>query len=728
MIKAEKQTAAQMQEMSSEHPDASAFHHMTNGTSQIWNSRIGWRITFVVFMTIVLVYSGVVFFTISDFRSTKIQNMEDLGKAIISPLLDTPRNGTTDDASTEASPLTNEEVIRLVGSSKVMGLSLYTDNLKFIKNYGQPVSLVADDFGMLSLTKMADEGQAYEFILTPGDLIAPYYASIKMDAHDLSRSINLLIVQHVLIAFILSALVTNVLMLTLGRWLLSPILTLRQNLISATQNPENPYIHELNIDPDSEIGGALKAAKQLIKQNAHNLKEIKTEAESEIHKLAYYDSLTDLPNRELFLKLLRERAKERVDLKEALRFGVIAMDLDHFKDINDSMGHHVGDIILKEVGKRLSMTLPKQAVVSRYGEDEFAIMVPLHNDSKTHDVATELASIIRSEPFKAFDEDFQIRCSIGLATFPDDSSDPDHILKGADIALNRAKEDGRDTIRAYSHDFDIAVKERFQTLRDLRVAMVEDQLRLFYQPQFDLKTGEMIGVECLIRWWKPDDSPAGGRLVAPDAFIPIAEKSGLIIPMGEWIIRHACERGVAWQKLGLPKIRIAVNVSGAQFADGDIPAYVAKVLKETGFDAECLEIEVTESLFMEDIDHTIAALHELHKLGVELAIDDFGTGYSSLSYLRQFPIDRLKIDRSFVDSAVTDSDDAAIARTIIALGHSLNLEVIAEGVETLEQQEFLIDEGCDLVQGYRYARPQPEDELIDFVKSYTGSLDQFDKK
>ncbi len=700
-----------------------AVHQLSNSTAQIWKSRIGWRITFVVFMTIVLVYSAVMFFTIADHKQARLDSLRELGQATLAPLLDMPKDGQP-----AANPLTGQEMIRLIGTSKVAGLSLYDENLKFIKSYGQPVTLIIEGYEMLNDTRRTDRGGGYEFILKPADLVAPYYASMKMDSSALNRSMNLLLVQHVFIAFVLSALVTNVLMITLGRWLLSPILILRQNLISATQNPDNPYIQQINTDPDSEIGGALEAARTLILQNATNLSEIKNKAESEIHKLAYYDSLTGLPNRELFLKLLREKANEKTEGSTKTRLGVITMDLDHFKDINDSMGHHIGDIILNEVGKRLKNALPKNAVVSRYGEDEFAIMVPLQTDlNKSIDVAKRIAHIVRSEPFKAFEENFQIRASIGVATYPDDSSDPDHILKGADIALNRAKEEGRDTIRAYSRDFDIAVRERFQTLRDLRVALDEQQLRLFYQPQFNLATGELVGVECLVRWWKPDDSPQGGHFISPGAFIPIAENSGLIIPMGEWIIRHACERGAAWRAMGLPPIRVAVNISGAQFAEGNLPALVRKTLEETGFPSSALELEVTESLFMEDIEHTIATLHEFNRQGIELAIDDFGTGYSSLAYLRQFPIHRLKIDRSFVDSAVTDPDDAAITRTIIGLGRSLNLEVIAEGVETLEQQEYLIKEGCDLVQGFRYCRPLPEDKLLEFFRSYTGSLTYFEK-
>ncbi len=402
------------------------------------------------------------------------------------------------------------------------------------------------------------------------------------------------------------------------------------------------------------------------------------------------------------------------------------MDLDHFKDVNDSMGHNVGDAILRGVAKRLRASLPEQAVVARSGEDEFAITMPLTNSTITsRDVAERVIGVIRSEPFKVFNENFQIRSSIGVATFPDDGIDPDQVLKHADIALNRAKEDGRDTIKEYSEDYDRAVQLRFQMLRDLRDAMEKDQLALYYQPQLDLKSGKVIGAEALIRWWKPDSSKEGGHFISPAEFIPIAEQSGLIVPIGEWVMKTAVETAMGWRNTG-HDIRIAVNVSGAQFYQSDIVAYTSKILRETGLPPHMLELEVTESVFMEDIQHTIAILQNLHALGVELAIDDFGTGYSSLSYLRQFPIDRLKIDQSFIRNALQNPDDAAIARTIVALGHSLNLKVIAEGVETKDHEQFLMAQSCDEVQGFRYSKPIPKDKFSEFIAGYTGDITSFD--
>jgi diguanylate cyclase (GGDEF)-like protein len=533
--------------------------------------------------------------------------------------------------------------------------------------------------------------------------------------------------QNILIMMLMSAFVTSVLMLALGHWLLEPILFMRSNLISASEDPENPNISDSPYDVSDEIGGAIAIAQRLIRQNADNIRRIKSAAEDQIHKLAYYDTLTGLPNRTLFLQKLAEHTRVTNDQITG-KFAVVTIDLDHFKDINDSMGHNIGDAILRAIGRRLRSALPASAIVARSGEDEFAIMMPLNSDiANGREIAERVLGVIRSEPFKVFNENFQIRASVGVSTYPDDAIDPDQVLKNADIALNRAKEEGRDTLKEYSEDFDIAVQQRFQMLRDLRDALEQGHLSLHFQPQLDLNNGKIIGAEALLRWWKPDNSKEGGYFIPPVEFVPVAEQSGLIVPIGEKVLREACTVAARWPQYSDDPIRVAVNVSGAQFHQSDLCTLVSEVLAESGLLPHNLELEVTESVFMDDIHHTIKVLHELHSLGVELAIDDFGTGYSSLSYLRQFPIDRLKVDQSFIKNALNNPDDAAITRTIVALGHSLNLKIIAEGVETRDHESFLMSEGCDEVQGFRYSKPVPEEEFIEFLKNYKGDLTSFDQ-
>ena len=693
--------------------------------SQIWKSRLSWRITMVVFLTILTVQVGILSVTIKDYENQRLNELIEVARSSLVPILDP----LISDPYT--SPITDASATRLTTTTKITGVAVYSPYLNLIRTYGEPMTIVLLSPNDVGKTYRSANGTSYEVVFRQDTLRRPYIMAVRINAAAVQPQVIGYVKQNILIMLLMSAFVTTVLMLALGRWLLEPILFLRGNLLRASENPENPKIEQSPFDPNDEIGTAIEISSKLIRQNADNIRRIKSAAEDQIHKLAYYDTLTGLPNRTLFLMTLNERSRAKDNAKdtdEFSRFAVITMDLDHFKDINDTMGHNIGDAILRAVGKRLRASMPESAVVARSGEDEFAITMPLTGDVTTsRDIAERVIGVIRAEPFKVFNEMFQIRASIGVATYPDDGVDPDQVLKNADIALNRAKEEGRDLIKQYSEDFDRAVQQRFQLLRDLREAMEQKQLDLYFQPQLDLNTGKVIGAEALLRWFKPDNSKEGGTFISPADFVPIAEQSGLIVPIGEWVMKLACETAMEWQKAG-HDIRIAVNVSGAQFYQSDIVAYTKKILDTTGLPPNRLELEVTESVFMEDIQHTITILQNLHALGVELAIDDFGTGYSSLSYLRQFPIDRLKIDQSFIRNALNNPDDAAIARTIVALGHSLNLKVIAEGVETKEHEEFLMAQKCDEVQGFRYSRPVPREKFSAFVTTYTGDITIFDKK
>ena len=479
--------------------------------------------------------------------------------------------------------------------------------------------------------------------------------------------------QALLVIFFMSGLFTGALMLVLRQWLLKP----------------------------------------MFRQNTDNLKRLHMQAEGKIHKLAYFDRLTGLPNRTYFLEKLNDSIKHKMR-EDGDILAVLTVDIDHFRDINDTMGHEIGDKLLQAVGKRLVKALPDEAVVSRVSADEFTVMVHLKAGQPDSSVLAERIFTAMLDPVSILQENFQVRTSIGVSHFPDDGVEAHQILKNANIALNRAKEEGRDTVRYYSQDLDQTIQQRFQLLRNLRGALEKKQLQVYYHPQFDLKTGQLIGAEALLRWWLPDNSKEGGKYISPAEFIPIAEQSGLIVPIGEYVLRTACEAGKMWQEKGLPPIRIAVNISGVQFHRSDIASLVANVLKETGLDPQWLELEVTESVLMGNLQSTIDILDQLHNQGIELSVDDFGTGYSSLSYLRQFPIDRLKIDQSFIRNALLSLNDRMIIRTIISLGHSLGLKVIAEGVETSDHEELLKEEGCDEVQGFKYTKPIPADKFWNF--------------
>ncbi len=698
-------------------------HHnsiFSSSPTQIWSSKISWRIALTAFMTIMLVQTLVLNLGgIEKHKQEQLAALKEQARGAISSIIDPNKKDT------RKSPFEKKHVDRLLQTTNITGLSVYSYQYNLIGSYGKYTHITAKS-GNLDITYRSDDGSIYEVILKGADIQSTFIIVAQIDSSTVSQSVSAYIYENIKIMIILSLLVTNVLMIALGKWLLEPILFMHSNLITAFKNPENPAIQESPYSPSDEIGAAIILSQKLIAQNAENINHLKSTAEDKIHKLAYYDTLTGLPNRALFIKELGNCGKADCD-ETVERFAIVTLDLDHFKDINDSMGHNVGDAILRAVGKRLRSSLPDTAMVSRTGEDEYAIMMPLSgNNLNAIDIAERALGVIRAEPFKVFNEAFQVRASVGVSTFPDDGSEPDIVLKNADIALNRAKEEGRDTIKEYSEDFDRAVQERFQMLRDLRSALEHNELQLFYQPQLCLKTGEIIGAEALLRWWKPDNSKNGGQFISPAQFIPIAEQSGLIVPIGQWVINNACRTALYCREEHNINIRFAINVSGNQFVHGDICKDLSDILDETKIDPRMIELEVTESVFMDDIQQTVNILKNLHALGVELAIDDFGTGYSSLSYLSQFPIDRLKIDQSFIRNALNDKDNASIARTIISLGHSLDLKVIAEGVETKEHEQFLLDHDCDEVQGYRYSRPVPVDEFVEFVKNYNGNLNSFE--
>lgn len=688
--------------------------------TNMWTSRLSWKIIMVVFLTIMTVQASLLALTLKNYEQGQLMELKE---EVRHTLVAIANEKVTDRLQP---PFSRDQMNRLVSFTSVAGIAVYSIDFQLLGLGGESVITTLFSENDLGKTYLSADRKNYEVVYRPKDIDGlPYFMVVRLDSAKASANVAYYVQQNILIMFLMSSFVTTVLMIAIGKWLLEPILFLRDNVRLAIANPESPNIERSIYDPKDEIGGTIAAAQELIKQNAKNIRQVKSAAQSQIHKLAYYDTLTGLPNRTLFTQKLADHVKGTD--KEVARLAVIAMDLDHFKDINDSMGHNVGDAILSAVGKRLKASLPESAIIARSGEDEFAVTYPLTADMITaKDVGEKIRSIVTHEPFRVFNEAFQIRASIGVATFPDDALDPDQVLKNADIALNRAKEDGRDCIREYLEDFDKAVQARFQMLRDLRSALENNDLALYYQPQLDLKTGRVIGAEALIRWFKKDNSKEGGKFISPAEFIPIAEQSGLIVPIGEWVMKQACEEAKRWHNAG-HMIRIAVNVSGEQFQQSDIVSHTRKVLQETGINPHLLELEVTESAFMEDIQQTVRILKDLHALGVELAIDDFGTGYSSLSYLRQFPIDRLKIDQSFIRNALNNTDDAAIARTIIGLGRSLNLKIIAEGVETKEHEEFLVAEGCDEVQGYRYSRPIPDYQMKDFMARYTGDLQYFDQ-
>ena len=428
-----------------------------------------------------------------------------------------------------------------------------------------------------------------------------------------------------------------------------------------------------------------------------------------VNYLASHDQLTDLPNRTLF----RDRLQQALAQSERQRdwVAVICFDLDHFKDVNDTLGHGIGDQLLQQVSRRVQHLLRKSDTLARLGGDEFAIIqAGLEHPDSAGGLAQRVIDAL-AEPFQLDGHDVAIGSSVGIALYPDDQSDPDLLLRNADLALYRAKAEGRGIYRFFEEGMNVRLQQRKMLEADLRRALAEDQFELHYQPQIGLDGEQVTGVEALIRWHHP-----GRGMVAPMDFIPIVEEIGLIVPITEWVLRQACTDARDWGDLS-----VAVNLSPAAFKHQDLLGLIGSVLSETGFDPRRLELEITETSLLQDTERALAILNDLKAMGIRIAMDDFGTGYSSLSYLQRFPFDKIKIDRSFVSELTANGDAIAIVRAVINLGQNLGMATTAEGVETNDQAVFLTGQGCDEVQGFYYARPMPALEIASIVKAIKAS-------
>jgi diguanylate cyclase (GGDEF)-like protein/PAS domain S-box-containing protein len=429
------------------------------------------------------------------------------------------------------------------------------------------------------------------------------------------------------------------------------------------------------------------------------------QAEDRIHFMANHDALTGLPNR----TLLKDRLSQAMlhAQRNDCWVTVVFIDLDNFKFVNDSLGHNTGDELLKIVANRMTHRVRAVDTVVRLGGDEFVIL--LVDQPKNVDAITATLQKVRAavaEPIRVDGRELQISGSIGVANYPNDGTDADTLLANADAAMYRAKEIGRDNFQFYTPELNTKIHEKFLLQEELRNAVARSEFALLYQPQVDLRSGRVFAVEALIRWRHPTLG-----VVSPIRFIPIAEETGLIVPIGDWVLHEACRQNKAWQESGLPPMTICVNVSARQFKEINWVRRVAGALRESGLEARYLELELTESLIMQDLDQAVATMRELQILGVQLSIDDFGTGYSSLSALKRFPVGRLKIDKSFIDDIPDDENDKAVAGAVISLGQKLNLRVIAEGVETEAQVAFLRENNCDEMQGYYFSKPLPAPEI-----------------
>jgi diguanylate cyclase (GGDEF)-like protein/PAS domain S-box-containing protein len=474
------------------------------------------------------------------------------------------------------------------------------------------------------------------------------------------------------------------------------ILIRRDGYESAIEDSAAP-IH----DRDGHSTGAVivfhdvSAARSLSLQMAHS---------------AHHDFLTDLPNR----LLLNDRLTHAIASarRYSRKLAALFLDLDGFKHINDSLGHAIGDKLLKTIGERLLAAVRNSDTVSRLGGDEFVVV--LSSIARSEDAALSVTKIIRAinVPYTIDLHDLHVNVSVGISIYPDDGSDAERLIQNADNAMYHAKEHGSNNYRFFKEEMNVRAVRRQSLEASLHRAIERHEFELNYQPKIDLKSGQITGVEALVRWRHPERG-----LIPPAEFIPIAESSGLIVPIGRWVLREACMQARAWQATGLPHIRVAVNISSVEFRDKNFFANLKATLNETGLEPRYLELELTESVLMQNVESTAFLLAELDAMGVHLAVDDFGTGYSSLSYLSQFPINSLKIDKSFVQGITSEHDDAPIIRAVISMGRSLKQRVIAEGVETLEQLAFLQSRDCDEGQGYYFSYPVGAEQFAKLLET-----------
>lgn len=681
---------------------------MSELLDRLWNCRLCWTLTRYVFVLILAIESIILIPSTYNFRANALTALEEKAMVAIHAVLPGPMDRDGNDLK--------QRLSRLQDFGYIKGLDLVAMDGDRITVFGEPpyAGLAMDTSalraGKAVLSTSAMGGSRHDMVLATQSAGEPVTVLLRLDSSHINAALAAFIVRIAGLIAIIVLFVTAGTMFVVDRLVLTPILQLRQSMYGAAADPDHAESHRVEADAPGEMGEVLAAHNTMLTEIAIRRQFDQARAEERTRFLERHDLLTGLPNRAHLLEYLHRL------LADAERGGAVihglVLDFADFRLINDAHGTDVGDQVLINVAKKLDALAGTELFVARLGADEFAIA-----DAKSAGPiqAAELAERILAicdSPLQIDGVSLHLRGRVGIACTSAAAGDAEHLLHDAQLALNliRKDTDQQARYRFFAEDMTLLIRQRQEIERDLREALDHDQLRLFYQPKVTLNQNgpgnAFSSCEALIRW----QHPTKGWL-SPADFIPVAEECGLIFPLGEWVLREACKQIRSWREAGYVVPRVAVNIAARQFQDANLPELVCHIIKSTGVDADDLELEITETAAMSDVQASIAVLGQLRRIGVKLSIDDFGTGYSSLSYLQQLEVDSIKIDKSFVDDIGSGRNGEAVCDAIIQLGQSLGMKIIAEGVENNAQLDFLRQRHCDEVQGYLYARPMSAVDL-----------------
>lgn len=661
-------------------------------------------ITFSVFVSILAIESIILVPSAVGFYRDEFRRLEDKATATITAALAADRGALSRE---QLQP----RLARLLRDTEIVGLSVRQRDGSILARAGDAgfddfdIDAVLRDSHQVARRRVSN-GRCYDIAWSQNIDGASLILLARMDSSAVNSALLAFVLRIAGLVALIVGVVTTATMLVLYHSVLHPILGLRRSMLGAAQNPDQADTFQLDRRPRDELGDVFTAHNDMLVRITESKRADRLRAEERARFLARHDTLTGLPNREFFVELLGQALQPHGARRHGV--AVLVLNLAGFRAVNDALGHPAGDRVLVEVARRLGADLPGGRFVARLGADEFGVVqCGLGDAPAVAQLAEELLGRL-TQPMRIEDEEIRLKGRIGIADTVADGADAKALLHDAEIALTQIRNDSQASYQFFSPIMSDKARQRQKTERELRAALERGEFRLFYQPKVSLAPGAegMKGCEALIRWLHPSRG-----WIFPAEFIPVAEATGLVIGIGEWALREACAQIRRWRDAGFAPPRIAVNLSGQQFHDPGLPQIVKAAIAAHGTGPGLLELEITESVAMNDVEQTVSILSALRQVGVQLAIDDFGTGYSSLSYLRKFEIDSIKIDKSFVDDIGIDPNVSAICDAIIGLGHSLGKRIVAEGVETEMQAEFLRARQCEEAQGFLFGRPMPASEF-----------------